>query len=172
MAFTCHPPLPVSFDLQALIVDGRGEIRGAVHDRNLVAGHGHLRRVRQFIPPPEKLSDGTENVNPEPGYEQDIIWMNLARFPSRLELLVFVLSCHDEFQHLADAENAKVHLFEEGKEIGKEDILQFPLEGLVVDATVLLLLKRDLLAETPRWNALRVDGLPKRGRRSTSLSGH
>lgn len=138
-------PGPMELGLQALTVDKRGKIVGAVHDYNYFA-HGS---ALEYCPSGEVTDKGT-------GCD-GITWINLDRLPRQVVLLLFVMAVHQTGRS-ADATNRTIHLFEgsASKRVGR-----YPVSHKTPEACAVAAIKR---VGSGRWKMLVIQEAAKAGR--------
>mmetsp|Transcript_94590 Transcript_94590/g.282497 ORF Transcript_94590/g.282497 Transcript_94590/m.282497 type:complete len:417 (-) Transcript_94590:42-1292(-) len=114
----------VDVDLQAVIVDDRGQVVDAVYYNNLKA----LKCVTH---------SGDEMTGEKAGHDE-VIWVSMTKLPANIHIIIFVIAA---FQggRLRDAKNGKVHVLEECKD---NEVASFSMEESEEEVDVVAMMVR------------------------------
>lgn len=126
ISWDSSPGCNVDVDLQAVIVDGKGQVIDAVYYNNLKA-LGSLTH------------SGDETTGERSGFDE-MIWINTARLPEHVRMIVFVVAAFNG-GHLRDAKNGKIHVLEQRKD---NEVASFAIEESKADVdAVAMMVKSD-----------------------------
>jgi len=101
----------VDIDMQAVIIDNRGQVVDAVYYNNLKAMKAAVTH------------SGDETTGEKEGYDE-IIWVTLPKLHESVQLIVFVIAAY-KGGHLKDAKSGKFHVLENSKD---KEVARFDLE--------------------------------------------
>jgi tellurium resistance protein TerZ len=88
----------VDIDLQCVVVNSSGTITDCAYYNNLKAARG--------------VTHSGDEALGKPGNVEEMVWVNFARLPSDVRLLVFVVAAYSGGK-LRDVSNGRLHVFEE-----------------------------------------------------------
>eukprot|EP00747_Dinoflagellata_sp_TGD_P214024 gnl/TRDRNA2_/TRDRNA2_86924_c0_seq1.p1 gnl/TRDRNA2_/TRDRNA2_86924_c0~~gnl/TRDRNA2_/TRDRNA2_86924_c0_seq1.p1 ORF type:complete len:617 (+),score=124.38 gnl/TRDRNA2_/TRDRNA2_86924_c0_seq1:79-1929(+) len=136
----------VDLDLQAVIVDERGLIADAVYYNNQVAMNGAVGHS----------GDAADNDKVRGNANSETIWVNLAKLPKQVKLIVFVVASHNE-GHLRDVQNGLISLCEEtpGNVVKK-----MRMEESKADVDIVAMMKRGSSGD---WKLVQIDEPAEKG---------
>lgn len=133
VAISYDPPngRNLDIDLQAVIIDDRGQIIDAVYYNNLKA----CKCVTH---------SGDELTGEKSGFDE-VIWVTLSRLPENVKLLSFIVAAHSG-GHLRDAKNGMIHVLEETK---ANEVASFAIENTSKDVDVVAMMVK---SDSSRWH--------------------